>query len=90
MSVDNNYDVIAKLLSNGDYAIGFFNFSDEKSNAWNMNFTLEKLGIPESTGKTFLMTEVWTGEETKVQNGFFSVDVEAHACKLYRAKVVDK
>ena len=88
--VDNNYDVIAKLLSNGDYAIGFFNFSDEKSNVWNMNFTLEKLGIPESTGKTFLMTEVWTGEETKVQNGFFSVNVEAHACKLYRAKVVDK
>ena len=86
----SEYDIIAKQLKNGDYAIGMFNFSEEKSSVWNMYFTLEKLGIPESTGKTLIMKEVWTGEEIKVENGFFYADIEAHDCKLYRARVVDK
>lgn len=89
--VDNpEYDIIAKFLSNGDIAIGVFNFSDQKPTAWDLNFTTEKLGLPESTGKTLLMKELWTGEEIKVENGCFLTDVEPHDCRLYRAKVVDK
>ena len=89
-SANPDYEVIAKLLSNGDIAIGVFNFSDQKPTAWDLHFTLDSLGLPESTGKTLLMKELWTGEETKVENGFFSHDIEPHGCLLYRAKVVDK
>ncbi|MBQ5590309.1 MAG: glycoside hydrolase family 27 protein [Clostridia bacterium] len=82
--------VIAKMLSNGDYAIGIFNFTDENANKWNTHFTLEKLGLPESTGKTLEMKNLWTGETTVIKNGVFFADVEPHDCLLFRAKVIDK
>ena len=82
--------VIAKMLSNGDYAIGIFNFTDEKADQWSTHFTLEKLGLPESTGKTLEMKNLWTGETTIVKNGVFFKEIEPHDCFLFRAKVVDK
>ena len=82
--------VIAKMLENGDYAIGIFNFTDENANKWNTHFTLEKLGLPESTGKTLEMKNLWTGETTVIKNGVFFKEVEPHDCLLFRAKVIDK
>ena len=82
--------IYAKLLANGDYAIGVFNFTDEKTNMWQSHFTLEKLGLDEATGKTLLMKELWTGETEKAENGIVRFSLEPHTCKLYRAKVVDK
>ena len=65
-------------------------FTDENANKWNTHFTLEKLGLPESTGKTLEMKNLWTGETTVIKNGVFFKEIEPHDCLLFRAKVIDK
>ncbi len=82
--------IYAKLLENGDFAIGIFNYSE--GIPWHSEYCvrLDMLGLAESTGKTLLMKDLWTGEETLVTNGVFKTEVQPHTCKLYRAKVVDR
>jgi alpha-galactosidase len=86
----NNQPIYVRLLSNGDYAIGFFNFTDEKSCRWNTHLLLDGIGLPESTGRTLKLKELWTGEEKVVTNGIIYEDIEPHGCKLYRAHVIEK
>lgn len=82
--------VYVRLLDNGDFAVGMFNFSDQTANAYCCNLRLDMLGLSESTGKTLLLTDLWTGEQEKVRGGFHAVDIAPHDCRLYRAKVVDR
>lgn len=77
----------ARFLSNGDIAIGCFNFSDSRAGA---RFNLDEFGLNESTGKTLQMRELWTGEEITVKNGTFIHDIEPYDCLVFRCKVVDK
>ncbi len=84
------HPIYARLLSNGDYAIGMFNLSDQKATRWNMALQLDRIGLPETTGKTLLLHDVWTGEEMLVKGGIFTANIEPHACRLFRAKVVDR
>ena len=60
----------AKNLANGDIAIGLFNLNEEKAMA---RFNLDEVSLPESTGKTLSMTDIWTGK----------------SANTVRAKVVD-
>ena len=92
VAAHKNDDIMlyAKMLSNGDYAIGAFNFSDDETNFWQTNFTTEKLGLDEATGKTLLMKDVWTNETETVKNGIIRLSLKPHTFKLFRAKVVDK
>lgn len=82
--------IYARLLSNGDYAIGMFNLSDNKTSRWNMSLQVDRIGLPESSGKTLELTELWTGEKITVTNGILCQEVAPHSCKLFRGKVVDK
>ena len=77
----------ARFLSNGDIAIGCFNFSDGRAG---VRFNLDEFGLNESTGKTLRMRELWTGEEITVKNGTFIHDIEPYDCLVFRCKVVDK
>lgn len=86
----NELPVYVRLLNNGDFAIGFFNFSDEASSRWNSHLLLDSIGLPESTGKTLRLKELWTGEEKIVTNGIITEQIPAHGCKLYRAQVIDR
>ncbi|MBO6159002.1 MAG: glycoside hydrolase family 27 protein [Firmicutes bacterium] len=85
----NEHPIYVRLLSNGDLAVGFFNFADETSTRWNSYLALDRIGLPESTGKTLKVKELWTGEEKTITNGIFSVPLPAHSCRLYRAEIVD-
>ena len=76
----------ARNLSNGDIALGFFNFNDKEAVA---RLNIDQLGLPESTGKTLEMHEVWTGETVTVKNGTFIEKLDAFDSKVYRCKVVD-
>ncbi len=76
----------ARLMDNGDIAVCCVNFRDEDDTA---QFTLDELGLPESTGKTLAMEEVWTGEQITVKNGTFSHLLPSHGCLLFRCQVVD-
>ncbi len=77
----------SKQLDNGDIALGFFNLSDIKSV---MRMNLDEIGLPHSTGKTLLMKNVWTGEETLVKNSFIFDYLEPYSCAVFRCKVVDE
>lgn len=81
-----NLKAYSRLLDNGDLAIGFFNFGDGD---WMARLNLDQLGLPESTGKTLLMEDVFTGEQIKVKNGTFIHKIEAFDSLVYRCKVVD-
>lgn len=76
----------ARFLENGDIALGFFNFNDKEAVA---RLNIDQLGLPESTGKTLEMHEVWTGETVKVKNGTFNKKLDAFDGKVYRCKIVD-
>lgn len=79
--------VWAKYLNNGDIAIGIFNFSDHTER----NFiATEALGLFESSGKTLELHDVWSGENIVVTNGIYVTSLEAHDCRLFRARVIDK
>lgn len=77
----------ARTLENGDIAVGFFNLSDKNAT---VKFTLDEVGLPESTGKTLEMHEVWTGETVTVKNGTFIKGIDAFDSLVYRCKVVNK
>lgn len=87
---ENEYPIYVRLLDNGDYAIGVFNFSDVASSRWSTYLLMDTIGLPETTGKTLLLRELWTGEERKVTNGILTDAIPPHGCKLYRAQVVDR
>lgn len=75
----------AKLLENGDIAIGLFNLSDD---ARNMYFTLTDLALPRSCGRKLQMQDLWTGEICQSVDGRFITRVEANDCRVFRAKLV--
>ena len=79
--------VYYRALADGDFAIGLFNLGAEKNR---LQFFTEELGLPESTGKTLKLTEVWTGEEKVVTNGVYITEIEPYDCKVFRASVIDK
>ncbi len=84
------YPIYVRLLDGGDLAVGVFNLSDNPPSPHQCHLSLEVIGLPESTGKTLKMTELWTGEEYTVKNGVATfAGLAPHSCKLYRAKVVD-
>ncbi len=80
---------LAKLLDNGDIAIGFFNFMDEPCE--DAVITPDMIGLPLSSGRTVELTDLWTGEVLRTDNGIIRGRAcAAHGCQMYRAKVVDR
>lgn len=84
----NHEDLLlyARHLSGGDIAIGLFNLCDHKNTA---RFNLDELGLPCSTGKTLVMTDIWTGKPAHVRNASVAWDLEPFDCAVFRAKVAD-
>lgn len=86
-----DFPAYAKILENGDIAIGLFNFSEHEQHHWDpARVTTDMIGLPESTGKTLHLTELYTGEEHVVTNGTFWEQIPPHSCKIYRARIIDK
>lgn len=84
---DGNVKAYAKNLENGDIALGFFNLG---SAAAIVRVNLDELGLPESTGKTLCMRNVWEDETVTVKNGTIIHDIQPFDCLVYRCKVVNK
>ncbi len=77
---------IAKLLENGDIAVGLFNLSDSDRL---LHFTTEDFGLAVGTGKTLQLTDLWTGKKESVKNEIVNEPITAHGCRVWRAKVMD-
>lgn len=75
-----------KMLSNGDIALGVFNFSDKKRG---MALQLFDLGLPETTGKCLRAYDCVNGEDFGILPQSVYVQVEAHDCKIFRCKIED-
>ena len=86
-SYPEDIPIMARLLSNGDIAIGAFNFSDHHRC---FNAQLDSLGLGECTGKTLEVTNVWTGETTVIGKSNIRAELDPHCCVGYRARVIDK
>ena len=79
--------ILARLLSNGDFAIGLFNLSDTLSNFY---FCMAELGLNRSCRKKLILTDLWSGVVSETCDYRYTAAVEAHDCLLLRAKVVDE
>ncbi len=80
-----NVFALIKPLSNGDYAIGMFNFGD-KTNEMSLQFF--DIGLPYSSGRGLEMYDCY---EHKVVGTFTErmvCNIDSHDCKMFRAKVV--
>ncbi len=77
----------ARMLSDGDFAIGVFNMMDTE---YRFAFGFDEMGITTHCGKKLVMKEVWTGEYEKAANMTCNIVVEGHGCRLYRCRLEDK
>ena len=75
-----------KMLSNGDVALGVFNFSDKKRG---VALQLVDLGIPFTTGKCLSAYECVNGEDYGIMPQSVFIRLEPHDCKIFRCKIED-
>ncbi len=87
---DDYVIALGRYLDDGKIAIGVFNISDYKSNMWPSMLLTEAVGVPEPSGKTLLMRDIFTGKEEKATNGLYNMPCEPHSCRIFIATVVDK
>lgn len=83
--VENSF-VWAKLLENGDIAIGMFNLSNDPRN---MYFTLPDLSLTRSCGRKLELKDLWTGEICYTEGEKFMTRVDGCDCRVYRARLVE-
>lgn len=83
--MDDIVFTLVKPLSNGDLAIGMFNLGDTTVENplmfWDM-------GIPAAAGMGLEMHNCWTHEDEGVFTERYAAKIEAHDCKVFRAKLV--
>ncbi len=79
--------ILIRPLSNGDYAIGFFNLSD--NHVGTANLLLWDIGLPTASGYGLEFYDCHTHETVGTFcEKFAAHDLKPHDCKVYRAKVV--
>ena len=77
----------ARYLENGDIAVGFFNLSEKEQL---LRYEFEELGVQESTGKTLMLHDVWSGEEFRLENCSVWRNMKPYETLLFRCRVFDK
>ena len=77
---------LVRLLSDGSYAAGVFNFSEENMRA---GFTFWDLGISAAAGQKLFFHDCLTHEDMGVLAENCCVRLEPHECKVFRMKSVD-
>ena len=85
--VEGEKPVFFKHLANGEYAVAFFNFTDEQSF---QEFECFDVGLTEASGYGFEFYDVFTGENKGVRADYFTALVPAHDCRIYRGKLVKR
>ena len=76
--------VLIKPLANGDYAVGFFNFSEGPAHVelhfWDM-------GLPFKDGFAFDMYDCISRGSLGIQKEYCSATVASHGCRLFRCRL---
>ena len=77
--------VFIRHLENNEFAFGMFNFRDEPRVC---SISFPDAGVPIAAGYGFAMTDIITGEDLGIKYDYYRPLIEAHGCKLIRAKLV--
>ena len=77
--------VLVKPLSGGDYALGFFNFSDV---AVSMTLNFWDMGLSSVSGRGLSFHDCMKNQDLGIMREFFTATVAAHGCEVYRCGVV--
>lgn len=77
--------VLIKPLANGDYAIAFFNYGDQKAKAV-LNFW--DMGLSAKSEYAFFFRDCISHEDLGIQKEFFTPVISPHGCKVYRCHLV--
>ena len=80
-----NVMAFVKPLSNGDYGIAMFNFSDKRSE---MSLQFWDIGLSAAAGRGLSMYDCWEHKELGVFTERFVTEIEPHDCVVLRGKVV--
>ena len=88
ISVFQNPDafILVRPLHNGDYAIGYFNFSDV---ATDISLDLWDIGLSCHSGVTLQFYDCFEEDSIMVEE-IHTATVSAHGCKIYRCQLVKK
>ncbi|MBE5793547.1 MAG: glycoside hydrolase family 27 protein [Clostridiales bacterium] len=78
---------LVKPLFGGDYAIGFFNFGDQKSE---MSLQFYDIGLPYSSGRALELYDCHTHQTIGTFTERYAAQVDSHDCMVFRAKVVKR
>ncbi len=77
--------VYFKHLSNNEYAMGFYNFSDRDSG---VQTNLTSFGLSASSGFSLELTDCLTGEYYGKFDEYIKVPVPTHDCRIFLCKLV--
>lgn len=85
--VTDAYDILVCMrpLANGNYALGFFNLSDDAREVY-QNFW--DLGLPTGSGYRLFLRDLWAHEDVGAVREGWRVRLEPHACAVYGARLV--
>ncbi len=79
--------ILIRPLSGGDYAVGFFNFSDV---AADISLHFWDMGLSYHSGVALSFYDCIEDEDLGVAEELLTKKVEAHGCKVFRCRIVEK
>jgi len=78
---------LVKPLHGGEYAIGFFNFGDQKSE---MSLQFYDIGLPYSSGRGLELYDCYSHQTIGTFTERYAAQIDSHDCLMFRAKVVKR
>ena len=84
---NENAFILVKPLSDGDLALGFFNFGEQTAK---VSLPFWDLGLPASSGLGLSLYDCLAHEEAGFYREICSPMVEPHGCRVYRARLAEK
>jgi alpha-galactosidase len=81
---DDEVFVLARVLSDGDIALGFFNLSDGDRQ---LSLPFWDLGLAYASGLSLSLYDCWEHRQAGVFREGYTALVPAHGCFVFRAKL---
>jgi len=82
---NSNVKILIKLLSDGNYGIGFFNMGDVEGEG---SLQFWDMGLSSSTGYGFKLRDLWEHEDVGVYKEGYTCRLKPHHCRVFRAELV--
>lgn len=73
-----------KHLSGNEFAVGYFNFAPKSGE---VPFTFADVGLPYGSNIGLEMTDVFTGETTGLLRDYYNINIPAHSCRVFIARM---